>query len=128
MGQVLQKEIDMGKKTDRQKYIHNLAGTIMPAGTYVYPKHAHELFQWYAEIVSTKLGQFSDQTLGKIVACGISTTEADIRKNTSISAVQGYESLDLRDDGRSLLLEMAVTVVIAAMMDILRARAREGKD
>jgi curved DNA-binding protein CbpA len=115
----------MGKTADRQKYIHNLAGTIM-GGNYVYPKDAEELFRWYSVLVSEKLRQFSDQTLGKIVACGISAKEAEANKKTSVFQVQGFEPLQLNIDGRSLLLEIAVTAVIAAMMDIIRARARRG--
>jgi hypothetical protein len=112
----------MGKTADREKYIHNMAGTIM-GGNYVYPKNAKELHGWYHGLVSQKLKKFSDQTLGKIAACGISGFEMDT-KNTTISEVRDHVPFSLGFDGRSLLLEIAVTVVIGAMMDIIRARAR----
>lgn len=114
----------MGKGADRQEYIHNLAGTIL-AGNSVYPKDAKELFQWYSGMVSRRLNQFTDQTLGKIVACGISRTAAGDNGNTSIAEVRGCVPLDLFFDGRRLLLELAVTVVIAAMMDIIKSRANK---
>lgn len=112
----------MGKGADRQKYIHNLAGTIL-ARNYVYPENARELFQLYAGTVSKRLSQFTDQALGKVAACGVSINDdAAAGENTCIYDVLRGTLPNWEKNGRELLMELAVAAVIAAMMDIIRAR------
>ncbi|MDO8593403.1 MAG: hypothetical protein Q7R59_00700 [bacterium] len=124
-GQELHKEIDMGKTINRHLYIHNLAGTIM-TGTYVYPQHAKELFQLYAGTISKRLNLVTDQTLGKIAACGISIKDDAALENTSLYDVLHGSLSNWEKSGRELLMELAVATVIAAMMDIIRARTAKG--
>ncbi|MDP2665807.1 MAG: hypothetical protein Q8P23_04240 [bacterium] len=126
-GQELHKETNMGKMSGRQKYIHNLAGTIL-GSNHVYPKDPAELFKWYGSNVSDKIEKFGDETLGKIAACGLSIYESGATGEfTTIYEVRSSAPLLWMKNGRSLLLEIATASVIAAMMDIIRARTKKSQ-
>jgi len=116
---------------DRQQYIHNVARTLQ-GRIEIWPTR-FEHYE-YAEDLAKKIqeqhflplyqtvNQWTDETLGKVAACGLSITHHD-KGTTLYQVIEG----DTRryggagSGGRGLLLSIAITAIIAAMTDNIRA-------
>lgn len=118
----------------RQMYIHNLARTMM--GQFKIPpcdldfgerEIPEELFRGYGSSLEARLAQFSDETLGKIAASGLSLDDNNSRGNTPLFSVRGEWDLKWKEGGRKLLLQIATVTVIAAMTDIVQSSNKIGK-
>jgi hypothetical protein len=113
----------MGKSNSQ--YIHNVARTIM-GQLGVRREHlvveagiAQTLYRDYGEKVNSIISKWSPETLGKVAACGTGRDSVEKRRYDLYSVHCGTY-LNKYDDGRTLLLVVATTAIIAAMADIVK--------
>ena len=116
----------MGKSNSQ--YIHNVARTIM-GQLGIRREHlvvdnfiAQTLFQDYGEKVNSIIGKWSSETLGKVAACGTGRDSSG-KPRCSLYRVHCGTYLSKYDDGRTVLLDVATTAIIAAMTDIVEGVA-----
>ena len=121
------------------RYIHNLAKQLI-GGLGVTsrdaefdPKEAAKKLYSNKKIYNDLrvwLNERSPETLGKIAVCGISLEQQhdmDSRK-IAISQVSSDWIFSAEKDGRDILVEICIRVIIAKMADILSSVRRLGED
>lgn len=104
-----------------EQYIAELhISALNPSGEPWTPKG---LYEGYADMIHSRTSRLSPAQLGAIAARGKGLrSHATKRGQTPLYLAHDSEWLDATRSGRSLLREIAVTAIIAAMFDILRAR------
>lgn len=86
---------------------------------------AQALIERFGERIVRKCRQMTPATLGRIAAQGVGfDAETDTRngEGTSLYQVHCGSYLDKYSDGKSLLVAIATTAIVAEMTDILRRR------
>lgn len=135
--EALERSSHMGKH--QQEYIHNVARTIMgqiggvpckysggisESDTADYPD---KLWMQHGIKVTFILNKMSPAVRGKIAACG--GTSCTAPTNCSLYAITNVRQLGTRmDTGSEILTMLAAYVVVAAMVDIIRAQAQLQRD
>lgn len=113
---------------NRNEYVRNVARTM--AGSlglqlrFVknHPRVADDLLASAGGAIRTRLKRWSDESLGRVAACGRAFGDPfDGRKAPhSLYAVHCSDWLDKYASGRDLLEAIAATAIIAAMCDLVR--------
>lgn len=122
-----------------QQYIHNVASSIMGQLNVIYAgsvqmdtyasdetEFPQELWGQYGFKVVGILSKMGPSALGRIAACGVgygSTTG-----NLCHWEVNQGRNLNAAYDGKDLLTYLAAYVVVAAMVDIIRADVRKTRE
>lgn len=120
----------MGKRADEKKYIHNFARTlrgkvgVLP-GFFEANKSAERIceiiIEGYGTKIQTSLTELSNETLGRIVGCGLSHDDYDNSAGTSLHQAMGTVGRNFfgntMHSGSSHLHMIAFYAVVAAMAD-----------
>lgn len=127
--------------THPQQYIHNVASSVLGQvgisfGTFSdlafsqtdSPKFANDIYKEYGCKIMAILGRMGPAARGRIAACGVGKTGLIPFGVSSHWDVNQGAILNEGYSGNELLTLLATYVVIAAIVDILRANIREERE
>ncbi|MCR4311610.1 MAG: hypothetical protein NUV54_03555 [Candidatus Taylorbacteria bacterium] len=112
-----------------QQYFSNFATTLIqqlhiPEGVDNSKSGAQGIYEQFGEEIRAKLEKMNPETLGRIASFGLPYNNNVTKGRTAMYLVHCGSYLGKYRSGRELLVELAVTAVIAEIYDTLRRQLR----